>query len=161
MERSIERELLERLRSGAYGDRPLNVEEGVWRKVLKGLERGGLAERDRDLDEGVEEEVEEEEEYEMEESGVGGVEYVSDLEEDEELGDLEEWLDGGTRDAEEGSEDEESGVNEESDEVSKKPSAGAKRKRGHAPAPARKTIPKLEIEYEEELEVPSREALRA
>ncbi|TPR02930.1 Ribosomal L28e family protein [Aspergillus niger] len=33
IERAIERELIERLRSGAYGDRPLNVEEGIWKKV--------------------------------------------------------------------------------------------------------------------------------
>ena len=33
LERAIERELIDRLRSGAYGDRPLNVEEGVWKKV--------------------------------------------------------------------------------------------------------------------------------
>lgn len=32
VERAIERELIERLRSGAYGDRPLNVEEGCGRK---------------------------------------------------------------------------------------------------------------------------------
>ncbi|KAL8945820.1 MAG: hypothetical protein Q9222_007692, partial [Ikaeria aurantiellina] len=36
VERAIERELVERLRSGAYGDRPLNVEEGIWKKVLRG-----------------------------------------------------------------------------------------------------------------------------
>ena len=42
VERAIERELIERLRSGAYGERPLNVEVGVWKKVLKGLERGGV-----------------------------------------------------------------------------------------------------------------------
>ncbi|EME47731.1 hypothetical protein DOTSEDRAFT_102421, partial [Dothistroma septosporum NZE10] len=37
IERAIERELVERLRSGAYGDRPLNVEENVWKKVMRGL----------------------------------------------------------------------------------------------------------------------------
>ncbi|KAH3240417.1 hypothetical protein KXW57_006084, partial [Aspergillus fumigatus] len=50
VERAIERELIERLRSGAYGDRPLNVEEGIWKKVLRGLERTGEGERDEDLD---------------------------------------------------------------------------------------------------------------
>ncbi|KAL9062146.1 MAG: hypothetical protein Q9157_009187, partial [Trypethelium eluteriae] len=53
VERAIERELVDRLRSGAYGDRPLNVEEGVWKKVLRGLEREGEAVRDQDLDEGI------------------------------------------------------------------------------------------------------------
>jgi protein MAK16 len=37
VERAIERVLVERLRSGAYGDRPLNVEPNVWKKVMKGL----------------------------------------------------------------------------------------------------------------------------
>ena len=60
VERAIERELIERLRrfgtltqspqkqsqkqlmrfSGAYGDKPLNVEENIWKRVLKGLEQG-------------------------------------------------------------------------------------------------------------------------
>ena len=26
--------------SGAYGDKPLNVEENIWKRVLKGLEQG-------------------------------------------------------------------------------------------------------------------------
>ena len=62
IERAIERELIERLRSGAYGDRPLNVEEGIWKKVLRGLERSGEGERDEDLDDGEEIEFEDEEE---------------------------------------------------------------------------------------------------
>ena len=93
VERAIERELIERLRSGAYGDRPLNVQESIWKKVLRGLERGGEGTRDEDLDE-QEEEDELEEEVELEEDDVGQVEYVSDIDgsEEEELGDLEEWL---------------------------------------------------------------------
>ena len=59
LERAIERELIDRLRSGAYGDRPLNVEENIWKKVLKGLERQGEGVRDQDLDDGIEEEEEE------------------------------------------------------------------------------------------------------
>ena len=166
VERAIERELLERLRSGAYGDRPLNVEEGVWKKVLKGLERGGEGERDKDLDEGIEAEAEQEKEYEIEEEeGVGAVEYVSDVdeEEDEELGDLEEWLGGESGDEEEGSEDEDSedSSDESEGEATGKPTTGAKRKRGPAPAPKRKTKPKMEIEYEQEPEAPSREAVLA
>ena len=124
VERAIERELVERLRSGAYGDRPLNAEEGVWKKVLRALERSGEGERDEDLDEGIENEEEEEEEEELEEdgeremerewevesdvevNGVGDVEYVSDVDESDEddhlgegqdiedLGELEDWLGG-------------------------------------------------------------------
>ncbi len=37
LERTIERELLERLRSGVYGDKPLNCSEDVWKKVLRAM----------------------------------------------------------------------------------------------------------------------------
>lgn len=173
VERAIERELVERLRSGAYGDKPLNVSEGVWKKVLRGLERGGSGQRDEDLDEGISGEEEGEEEFEVEEEGVGNVEYVSDVEGDEdELGDLEEWL-GGESGGEVGSEeevdgeeededesDDSGGNSEEGDSVSKKPAVGAKRKRGSAPLPKpKKKGPRLEIEYE--TEAPRREALLA
>ncbi|KAL9601895.1 MAG: hypothetical protein Q9219_002248 [cf. Caloplaca sp. 3 TL-2023] len=170
VERAIERELIERLRSGAYGDRPLNVEEGIWKKVLRGLERQGEGERDVDLDDGIEEQ-ELEEEREMEEEGLGGVEYVSDIEESEEedLGDLEEWLGGESGDEVSGSEetdeeDEGTGSSSPSDEEppKKKFSAEGKRKRGKPTAPAsKKKRPRVEIEYEHETDVPLREAVLA
>lgn len=157
VERAIERELIERLRSGAYGDQPLNVSEAIWKKVLKGLERGGEGTRDEDLDEGIEEEeLEEENEEEFEdEEGVGDVEYVSDLGEDEEdLGDLEDWL-GSEEDAETGDEDEE---DSEEDSSEKDEKAGAKRKKGPvSKAKPKKKFPRMEIEYEEEVEAPQRE----
>ena len=169
VERAIERELIERLRSGAYGDRPLNVEEGVWKKVLRGLERGGEGVRDEDLDDGIEED-EEEQENEMEEEGVGNIEYVSDMDDEEEdLGDLEEWLGGeggegeGTSGDDDGKDD--SGSSEEDsgedDSPTKKPTAGAKRKRGTAPAKPKKKGPRMEIEYEEENAGPVHEATYA
>jgi protein MAK16 len=140
VERAIERELIERLRSGAYGDRPLNVEENVWKKVLRGLEREGEGTRDEDLDEGIEEE---EFEVELEEEGIDDVEYVSGGdEEDEDLGDLEDWLGNESEEDEEGEGDEQSGdeENEEDSEDSsedeedmaalRKVTAGLKRKRG-------------------------------
>ncbi|KAL8992734.1 MAG: hypothetical protein Q9188_007508 [Gyalolechia gomerana] len=171
VERAIERELIERLRSGAYGDRPLNVEEAIWKKVLRGLERQGEGERDVDLDEGIEEQ-ELEEEQEMEEEGLGGVEYVSDIEEsgEEDLGDLEEWLGGesGEEDSEsEGGDDDDTQGTETSsasDEESPKmkPLAGEKRKRGKpAPTVRKKKGPKMEIEYEHETVAPLREAVQA
>jgi protein MAK16 len=156
VERAIERELIERLRSGAYGDQPLNVSEAIWKKVLKGLERGGEGTRDEDLDEGIEEEeeLENEEEYEDEE-GVGEVEYVSDLGEDEEdLGDLEDWLES-EEEAETGDEDEED--SEESSEDESKETPGAKRKKGPVSKSKPKKFPRMEIEYEEETEAPQRE----
>lgn len=165
IERAIERELVERLRSGAYGDRPLNVEENVWRKVMRGLERQGEGSRDQDLDEGIEDELEEgEKEYEME-GEDGQVEYVSDMDEsdEEELEDLEDWLGGESGEGEEGSsEDEDDSEGEEDDdEQLKKAVTNLKRKRPVAPpSKANKKGtkgPKKGIEYEYVKEPPVRE----
>lgn len=152
IERAIERELVERLRSGAYGDRPLNVEENVWRKVLRGLERQGEGVRDKDLDDGIEEE-EEGNEYEYEREGAeADVEYVSDVEEsdNEDLEDFDDWLGGQSgeesidEESEEDDEEEEDGSNDEAP-------SGNKRKRPAQPPPksSKKTKgPKRGIEYE-------------
>jgi protein MAK16 len=146
VERAIERELIERLRSGAYGDQPLNVSEAIWKKVLKGLERGGEGTRDEDLDEGIEEEEEELEEEFEDEEGVGDVEYVSDLGEDEEdLGDLEDWLGSEEDPTEEEDDDSESDSSEDE-------KAGKKRKKGPVSKAKPKKFPRMEIEYEEEIE---------
>lgn len=154
VERAIERELIERLRSGAYGDRPLNVEEGIWKKVLRGLERAGDGERDEDMDDGemIEEEEEEEEE------GVGQVEYVSDLDEDEEdLEDIEDWLGAESADSSdefddesEDDEDEDSDDDAASVDDKKKPASASKRKRPAPQVKPRKKGPRVEIEYETE-----------
>lgn len=148
VERAIEKELVERLRSGAYGDKPLNVEENIWKKVLKGLEKGGEAERDVDEDE---DEDELEDELEDDED-TGEVEYVSDdeeFEEEEELGDLEDWLQGsGESDFDEDDDTESdtesdsgSSVDEESKSRKKAPQRdidGKKRKRAQVPQKPRK-----------------------
>jgi protein MAK16 len=156
VERAIERELIERLRSGAYGDQPLNVSESIWKKVLRGLERGGEGRRDEDLDEGIEEEeIENENEEELEEEGVGMVEYVSDLGEDEEdLEDLEDWLGSEVEEDSDDEEGEESSSEEES--ARKKMVTGKKRKSGSAPKGKPKKMAKMEIEYELEDEAPKR-----
>ncbi|KAK5104402.1 Protein MAK16 [Lithohypha guttulata] len=158
VERAIERELIDRLRSGAYGDRPLNVEEGVWKKVLRGLERAEKGEE-------VEFDDEEEEEVEREVE----VEYVDDLEESdaEEMEDFDDWLGGESADEEtegsevsgdEGSEEDSEDGSEEKDEEEEdtKPTPGAKRKRPAPQQKPRKRGPKMEIEYE--MEPPLREA---
>ncbi|KAF5026611.1 hypothetical protein F66182_1284 [Fusarium sp. NRRL 66182] len=130
LERTIERELVERLRQGAYGDQPLNVSEGIWKKVLNAMERDGEGRRDKDMDKGLNEKGEEVEDWSDEEEDdnlENQVEYVSDLDEsEEELGDLEDWL--GSDDEDEEEEDEDEDDNDES-ETEK---AGSKRKRGQA-----------------------------
>ncbi|EXJ86507.1 hypothetical protein A1O3_03458 [Capronia epimyces CBS 606.96] len=145
VERAIERELIDRLRSGVYGDRPINVEENVWKKVLKGLER---AENGEDL-------AEEDEEYEEEVEGE--VEYVSDVEASgDELEDFDDWFDGESTGEDDGSQPS-SDEDDEDDEEG--PTPGGKRKRA-APAPKpRKKKGRVEIEYETEL--PQKQALRA
>jgi len=87
VERTIERELMERLRSGAYGEKPINVEEAIWNKVLDALEQKGELEM----------EVEAEDLEADADELAGDVEYVSDIESQSEAeldGDLEDWMDG-------------------------------------------------------------------
>ena len=120
LERSIEKELVERLRSGAYGDKPLNVDESIWKKVLKGLERQGEAEGDVDEDELESGEESGKEEEEGEGGEDGEIEYVSgdeELEEEaEEMADLEDWLGGSGASEFEESEDEETDSEEDSED---------------------------------------------
>ncbi|KAI0108629.1 ribosomal L28e protein family-domain-containing protein [Nemania sp. FL0031] len=160
LERAIERELLGRLREGAYGDQPLNVSEQIWKKVLNAMEREGEATRDKDMDTGIEDEDEEEDEreveYEMEaEEDDGAVEYISDFEESEDdLDDLEDWL-GSDESGEEESETDESDDQSEDQSTKKKaPTIGDKRKRARTVQGKPKKAPRRgrEIEHEHELE---------
>src|SRR5271170_6578183 len=128
LEKQIEKELIQRLKSGKYTEEMLNVNEEIWKKVL---EQRARAERG-EMEEEVEGEIEEEEE----------VEFISDDEEmisdDEEF---EEWFGNGEELEEEDAELEE---NEMEVEVNGKRKAtvngdGGKRK-----------VARVEIEYEEE-----------
>ncbi|KAF2729884.1 Mak16 protein [Polyplosphaeria fusca] len=171
LEKSIERVLIERLRSGAYGNRPLNVEPNVWERVLNGLEKEGEALRDADLDEGVEEENEYEEERGLENEGVADVEYVSDIdgESEDDMEDFEDWLGGQSPDEDEGGDSEsgseESGDSEDDDDEAKKLKktlASLKRKRPSGPPSKSKKAAKnpkgarvgLEYVVEAEAEAP-------
>ncbi|EXJ80295.1 hypothetical protein A1O1_08437 [Capronia coronata CBS 617.96] len=157
VERAIERELIDRLRSGAYGDRPINVEENVWKKVLRGLER---AEKGDEL-------ADEDEEYEDEVEGEAEVEYVSDVEASgDEMEDFDDWFDGesagtGDDDEDEDGSDDGSEVtgDEDDEEEGQQPASGKKRKRAAPPAKPRKKQGRVEIEYETEL--PQRQTLFA
>ncbi|KAI1473556.1 Mak16 protein [Daldinia eschscholtzii] len=153
LERTIERELMQRLRTGAYGDQPLNVSETIWKKVLNAMEREGEGKRDKDLDQGIEDEEEEEEEeveYEEEDDEPdGAVEYVSDFEEsDDDLEDIEDWLGSDESDKEEESE------SEDSEEESTKKAVGDKRKRARVirAKPKKAARRGKEIEHEHEFE---------
>ncbi|KAH6840879.1 ribosomal L28e protein family-domain-containing protein [Chaetomium sp. MPI-CAGE-AT-0009] len=155
LERTIERELLERLRQGAYGDMPLNCNANIWKKVLNALETEGEGVRDKDMDKGIEDEEEGEDELEKEmeeedEEEDGAVEYVSDFDEseDEELADIEDWL-GSDEDDEEDDNDEEDSEEDDEEEVKKK-KAGDKRKRGRAVKPSARKRKEIEVERETE-----------
>ena len=96
LERSIEKELIERLRSKSYGDAPLNVNESVWQAILdreKGEKERELNGEDLDL---VNDETDEEDEDELEEEmeDFGDAEFVSDFsdesDDNEEEGDSDE-----------------------------------------------------------------------
>ncbi|KAF2796618.1 Mak16 protein [Melanomma pulvis-pyrius CBS 109.77] len=170
VERAIERVLIDRLRSGAYGDRPLNVEANVWKRVMAGLEKEGQATRDEDLDDGFVDEDENEYEQELE-NGVGDVEYVSDIdgESDDDLEDFEDWVGGQSpdeaddddeeddegSDSASGGDEEEDGSEEDEVEALQKKLASLKRKRPSAPPakPKKKPSrdpkgPRMEIEIE-------------
>lgn len=141
IEKAIEKELLDRLKSGAYGDKPLNVDDKVWKKILSKMDN-----KQRDIDEDEDEddvELISDEELE-DESDIGEVEYVEDDGEDElvDVEDLEKWLDDSSEsESEEEEEDEETNDEANDNDKRRKVTDNKRRKK-----------PRIEVEYEQEEE---------
>ena len=92
LEKSLEKELIARLKSRAYGDQPLNINEDVWQAVLN---REKEVEAEKELEElGMEsdDETDSESGEEMEDDDDER-EFVSDLEDESDLEDMEEGFD--------------------------------------------------------------------
>ena len=138
LEQTIEKELVERLAKGTYGD-IYNFPEVPYQKALRLLEK--------------EEEVEDESESEEEDEEEGLVEYVEDLEEEDEEDEIEDMEYLGNNEWGSGSDDEEDEDTEkDADDDSNDDDSPHKKPPVVKPTKKRRKGTRVEIEYEEELE---------
>ncbi|KAK2463706.1 hypothetical protein APHAL10511_004457 [Amanita phalloides] len=146
LEKSIEKELLERLKSKAYGDAPLNVNEHVWQAILSKEKSSKFASglTESDLGDG---ETDEEKLEELED-GSEEREFISDISDDDSmcLSDLEEVA-GFGEGTEDGSSDVEAHPNlrkqRKRHQIWSTPNSRNKRPRNGA---------RVEVEYEQEVQ---------